>query len=121
MISPGFTFLSRNIRYPTEHLYIVISPIIDNKVLFVNVTTRKVSSDCSCTLGRGDHDFINHDSVINYGDALDAEVAKITEAIEQKIFKPHTPVSPVLLKKIQQGALSSPAFKPKFLKYLPSK
>lgn len=121
MIKPGVTFLSPNPDYPTEHLYIIISPIIEERVLFVNVTTKKESSDTTCILKKGDHPFIRHDSVINYGDAKDTEVKLIKKAIETKLFALQDPISDALLKRIQQGALTSPAFTPKYLKYIPRK
>jgi hypothetical protein len=120
MISPGFAFLSKRPSYPTEHLHIVISPIIDGKVLLVNVTSKKFDSDDTCVLCVGDHEFIKHDSVINYADAHDPEIDKMQEAILQKIFKPQPPVSEALLRRIQAGALISPAFKPAFIKYIPT-
>jgi hypothetical protein len=119
MLIPGFTFLSRNPQYVTEHLYIIISPVIDEKVLFVNVTTRKEFKDDTCILKKGDHDFIRHESVINYADATESDVSLIREAIANKIFKPHTPVRNDVLDKIQKGAYVSPAFPPKYLKYIP--
>ncbi len=119
MIGPGFAFRSARPPYSTEHLYIVISPVIEEKVLFVNVTTRTPVKDATCVLRKGDHPFIRHESVINYVDAVEAEVCRMREAIERKLFKPHDALTPALLKKIQDGALASPAFKPKFKKYIP--
>lgn len=65
------------------------------------------------------HNFIRHDSVINYGDAKDAPISKVKEAIEMSLFTPHDPVSNDLLKRIQKGALNSHAFPQKYLKYIP--
>jgi hypothetical protein len=120
MISPGVTFLSKRPSYPTEHLHIVISPIIDGKVLLVNVTSKKFDSDETCVLCLGDHEFIKHDSVINYGDAIDADILLMEKAILNQTFKPQSPVSDALLKRIQEGALKSDAFPPALLKYIPN-
>lgn len=119
-ISPGYTFLSPNPNYSTKHLYIIISPIIEEKVLIVNITSKKEKSDLSCVLQKGIHEFLRHESVVNYKDAIDAEVKKIIEAIECKLFTPQKPISITLLLKINKGALLSPAFKPKYLKYISS-
>lgn len=121
MLVPGFTFLGRNLHYPTEHFNIIISPNICGKILYVNITTKKESSDTTCIIKKGDHPWPSHDSVINYHDATETEVRFIEEALKIKLFKAHIPVSTALLKKIQQGALISPAFLPKYLKYIPSK
>ncbi len=117
MITTGFTFLSPTPEYETHHLYIVIS-IVDTKALFVNVTTKKAGSDVSCVLNVEDHDFITHESIINYGDARIAEIAKLKEAIEKQIIKPNKPVTDNLLNRILKGAKNSKAFPQGYLKHI---
>jgi len=84
----------------------------------VNVTTKKESSDTSCTLCVGDHSFISRDSVINYRDAKKPKVASLITAIEKSIITPNSPVSDSLLQKILLGALSSPFFPEGFKQYI---
>lgn len=119
MINVGFTFLAPNVQYSTQHLHIIIAITDNDRALFVNITTRKANKDDTCVIKTGEHRFIRHDSVINYGDAKDAPIIKIKEAIEMNLFTPHDPVSTELLKRIQIGALNSPAFPQKYLKYIP--
>jgi hypothetical protein len=116
---PGFAFLSRRPSYPTEHLHIVISPVIDGKVLLVNLTSKKYDSDDTCILCVGDHEFIKHDSVISYVDAIAADVSLMEKAILSQTFKPQSPISDTVLKKIQDGAQESDAFPDVLLKYIP--
>ncbi|MEE9259942.1 MAG: hypothetical protein V3U40_02375 [Candidatus Scalindua sediminis] len=119
MITTGFAFLSPTPKYPnTFHLYIIIS-IVDTKALLVNVTTKKASSDVSCVLQVGDHDFINRESVINYGEAIIAEIDNLKEALRKREIKPKNPVTEDLLIKILKGARNSKAFRQGYLKYLP--
>ncbi len=118
MTSPGVTFLAKRPSYPTEHLHIIISPIIDGKVVLVNVSSKKFDSDDTCVLCVGDHEFITHDSVINYGDAVAAPVSKIQEYLAMKQFKPLKPVSEGLLMRIKAGALESSAFPKSLKKYI---
>jgi hypothetical protein len=118
-IDIGYTFLSRNVEYPTKHLYIVISPIIEEKILIVNVTSKKEKSDLSCILQKGVHDFLRHDSVVNYRDATDADVKNVIKAVQCNLFEPQKSISSALLARIHKGALISPTFKPKYLKYIP--
>ena len=120
MIVPGFTFLSIRPSYTIPHLHIVISPIINGKVLLVNITSPKHDSDLTCVLKVGDHPFLTHDSVINYGDATDSEVELLKLSIRTKLITPKDPVSEELLKRIQAGALNSPALPQKFIKYIPT-
>jgi hypothetical protein len=119
MIKQGFTFLSRRPPYTTPHLYIIISSIIDEIVVFVNITTPKWDSDNTCIINVGDHSFVKHQSIINYGDAKETRVEYLREAVSNKFITPHDPVSPDLLQRIQAGALNSPAFNPSLLKYIP--
>ena len=119
MISTGFAFLSPTPEYETNHLYIVISIINNIEVLFVNVTTKKKNSDTSCILTSEDHDFIIHDSVINYADAKIAKIENLQKAIDSQVIHPQKPVSISGLERIQKGALNSNAFPQGYLKYIP--
>ncbi len=120
MITTKFTFLSRTHKSEKEHLYIIIA-VIDNdtKALFVNITTEKEDYDTSCILRVGDHEFITHDSVINYGEATITEIDKLEEAISKGRLKPHRPVTDNLLIRIVNGAKTSDAFPEGLLKHLP--
>jgi hypothetical protein len=120
MIGPGFTYLSRRPPHYTPHLYIIISPIIDDMVVFVNITTPKWDSDDTCILNIGDHSFVKHKSIINYGDAKETKIDYLEEAISKNYIIPHDPVSDGLLKRIQAGALDSSAFNPSLKKYIPN-
>lgn len=120
MIVPGFTFLSETPSSSSEHLYVILFPPIDGRVLFVNVTTQKHNSDSTCVLKVGEHPFLTHDSVINYADAADATLNQVNKAISMNVFKPHAPFSASLLKRVQGGAAASKAFPPKYRKYIPA-
>lgn len=120
MITAGYTFLSHNPAYDTKHLYIIIVMVADdNEAIFVNVTTKKDNNDSTCILRVNDHDFIRHDSVINYGDTVKTSISKIQKAVDLNIFIPQNPVSDELLEKILEGALSSPDLPRKYLEYIP--
>ncbi len=120
IIAPGFTFLSPTPEYNTNHLFIVISVNTDKtKAFFVNVTTKKESSDTSCVLKVGDHEFITRDSVINYADATVSEIDKLEQAIKMNVIKPHKPTTGDLLNRVLKGAFNSEALPKGYLKYLP--
>ncbi len=119
MVTPGFTFLSPTPEYNTKHLFIVIAIIDDNKkALCVNVTTKK-DRDMSCILKAGDHEFIKHDSVVNYGDVIKPEIDKLIEAINKRLIEPNKPITNDLFIRILKGARNSKAFRQGHLKYLP--
>ncbi|MDO9533270.1 MAG: hypothetical protein Q7O12_14245 [Deltaproteobacteria bacterium] len=69
---------------------------------------------------KGDHIFIRHESVINYGDAFETEIHLLEDAISKNYIEPHDPVSGALLGAIQEGVFVSDAFPPPLLKYFPA-
>jgi hypothetical protein len=83
----------------------------------VNVTTKK-DRDMSCVLKVGDHEFIKHDSVINYGDALIPETHILKEAINKGLIEVSKPVDDDVLSRIIKGATISDAFQKRYFKYL---
>ncbi len=98
------------LRLPNKipHLWIIISdPTPNNEVVIVNVTTADLSVDTSCTIKRGDHPFIKHESVIAYHYARLISVNKITEWKTKHYYESWTSVKYLLLKRIQQGAIDS--------------
>lgn len=120
MLSVGDTFHARAPKSTDKHLYIVIAiHEFTEDALFVNVTTDNGKHERCCTLQRGDHPFIRHNSTVNYGDAKTSHIGKIEKAISSGIFISDKPVSQSLLKRIQEGALHSQAFPPKYLPLIP--
>jgi len=108
MLNVGNAFLIPTPDYETKHLYILIAKEKSStKALMVNVTSYKPGCDCSCILSPGDHRFITHRSIINYGDAIITDVSKIEEGIRTKLIEMLDPVSTEVLKRIQGGALAS--------------
>lgn len=119
MVEIGITFLSPTPPYSTEHMFIVIA--VDNNIneaLFVNVTTKKPSSDTSCLLKVGDHPFIKHESVINYADTQKTSIDNLEKAFTAGILKTQQSVSQPLLERILRGAKKSDALPEKYKKYL---
>jgi hypothetical protein len=123
MLSAGDTFVGPTPpSFKFDHLFIVLAveESSPRQALFVNVTSKQTGCDETCLLNIGDHPFITHASVINYGDAVLADADKLEQAIRQNTFRAHKAVSESLLKKIQNGARTSDAFPPKYLDYLPA-
>ena len=76
--APGVSFL-----IPSEkghHLHFVLTPPLEGKVLVVGITSGMV--DPAFTLGPGDHEFIRHESFINYPAARIISVKQIEETLE---------------------------------------
>jgi len=107
MLTAGNTLLIRTPPNNKEHLFIIIA-VQDCAALLVNITTPKIGCDCSCCINVGEHPFLQHNSVVNYGDASIRPMSNIEACLKNNIIKRNSPVSIPLLKKIQHGAMISP-------------
>jgi hypothetical protein len=58
-------------------------------------------------LNKGDHPFVQHESVIAYRFSQIRAVEDITEMLRNGSARPRDPVSPQLLKRIRAGLLDS--------------
>ena len=81
--------------------------VIPPKWVMVNMTTFRPNVDTTVILYIGDHPFVRHKTVINYGDAHFCEIMKINEALKKELVSIKDPVSDNLLQKIQNGLLES--------------
>jgi hypothetical protein len=109
----GDTFILPKRSDQVEHLWIVIAETDPARRLSicVNVTTERPDSDPTCKLNAGDHPFVTHPSVIFYNDAREIDLAQVEKAlnagIKSFVCTLHTPCSPQLLARIQQGLIVS--------------
>ncbi len=118
MVNIGDTFLIPTPPdFATEHLFIVVISINKDEVLIVNITTKTDNSDLSCILTTKDHEFIYHDSVINYRDATKTSTKLLEANLENKKINTHQPCSKALLEKIVKGATNSEHLPDEFKQY----
>ncbi len=114
MVQLGSTFQS-------NHLYVVISDPAKHggKCVLVNLTTQRAKSDTTCILRPPDFpSFIHRATVVNYGDALEADAQLLERIIAQGEVTQHPEMAAAVLGRIVQGALISPAFPMGLRKYL---
>jgi hypothetical protein len=99
-----------------KHLFaLLISPVVVDgyghspMVLLANVTSVKngVAGDDACLLSEGEHPFITHDSFVDYRLARFEKADFIATKVKNGGFTEKEPCSPVLIRKIIQGALAS--------------
>jgi hypothetical protein len=112
MLKCGDTFLAPKSSAEKEHLWVIITdPDAEGKAVGVNITSLRSYSETTLVLDKGDHRFITHPSVVNYGLAQILDIRAVHTAIEKKpkyfVCKSHDPCSPELLKKVQDGMLRS--------------
>lgn len=96
-----------------QHLYIAIAKTSESKYLFVNVTTRRDSSEPTCVLlpGPGVPKFIVCESVIAYRFAREIDAVQLATLVTPGIPIPKGSCSSSILSKIQQGGLASKRLK----------
>ena len=107
MLKCGDTFLIEDEDGPECHLWIVITPPSEGEVVIVSVTTKRKKSETLTVLKKGDHPFIEHESVIAYRHSKVVTVESIEVAIRNGTAKRHEAVSPQLLKRVKTGLLES--------------
>ena len=105
---PGECILLPKASNEISHLWIIITePIGDQKrVVIANLTSMRSNSDQTVILKKGDHPFIQHDSIINYSDVRFVEVEKLINA--SAMFPVQKEFDSNILNKIQKGLLPSP-------------
>jgi hypothetical protein len=67
MLNRGDTFLIEDEDGQDCHLWIVTTPPAEGEVVIVGVTSKRKRSETHVILRKGDHPFIEHDSVIPIG------------------------------------------------------
>jgi hypothetical protein len=91
-----------------SHLWVVIAKSSDD-VAIVNFTSKtSLSADESCVITKGEHSFVAHDTIVLYRAAKMPKGAVLDSARDHKYLEMYDRVSPALLLRIQQGALTSP-------------
>ncbi len=91
------------------HCWTIISdPVIDpDRVLLVNFTSYDAFADQACILDVGDHPFFTHRTCVNYPMAREASNADLDLLRESGRLIMLQPLTPILLKRIRDGAMES--------------
>lgn len=99
-----------------EHLYIAIAQTSGSNYLFVNVTTRRNSSETTCILlpGSGVPSFIVRESVVAYQFAREMDATELAGLITVGSPIPKGSCSMPVLTQIQQGGLVSKRLRNKY-------
>jgi len=98
------------------HLYFIVATPTSNGKYYIllNMTKKKPSSDTSCILLPGDHRSVEHESVIQYMQAIRTKPDLLQTVIKRGSFTPGPRASRDLIRRIQEGALKSPHFRPEY-------
>lgn len=92
-----------------EHLYIAIAQTSSDQYLFVNITTRRSSSEDTCILTPGEDvpSFIVRESVVAYQFAREWDATELASKITPGSRVPKGSCSAMILTRIQQGGVAS--------------
>ena len=120
MLKAGDTVLMPKDLDSTPHLWIISTdPDASRHVVIVNVTTLRPHSDRTTILKRGDHPYIEHDSVVFYADARIVDSANVENLVRLKgdLAIQCDACSDELLQRVRGGLLDSENTPNKVLAY----
>jgi hypothetical protein len=102
----GDTFLRAD---SDKHLWIVLSdPNLDpENVLIVNLTSYDSRKESACILQSGDHQWITHQTCVNYEDAVVTTLAKLNAAKDAGAIRTNAKLSEQVLRRVLEGVLVS--------------
>lgn len=102
------------------HLWIVATEPLPatTETVVVSVTTLRNAADQTVVLRKGDHPFIQHDSVVRYGSAQIFLGSKIDSEIETGATKSHARCTEDLIDEIEEGLWASPFTPNKILRFM---
>jgi hypothetical protein len=91
------------------HLFFVISDSAQDRdrLVVVPLMTWDQYKDNTCTIEKGEHDFVRHRSYIDYRCAKMVAADFVEKQIKTRAFRKHSPASATLLAKIREGAAKS--------------
>lgn len=107
MLNCGDTFLTGDGDEDNFHLWIIITQPNEGEVVTVCVVTSHKRSERLVVLNKGDHPFIDHESVIAYYYSKIRAVADIEAAFVARAARKREPVSEHILRRAQNGLLDS--------------
>jgi hypothetical protein len=115
MISKASPPLRLGETFLREHLWVVCTlPDESGSVIAVNFTTKRLDSDVSCVVKAGEHSFVAHDTVLAYERMLVWDTSTQQKILDNPPLCPgKAPVKPIILLRIQNGALKSKLAAPK--------
>lgn len=102
-------------RDPTQpHLFILMTVPSGpaQQVLMVPVSTRTRRSDTTCVINAGDHDFFQHESVVEYRYARIEPAERLVRGVSSGEFVEREAVSQQLFDRVRTGFFKSRFVKP---------
>jgi hypothetical protein len=115
----GFTFLYPINDRQNEHLWLVATnPNEDELVVVVNITTLRGAKDQTIVLQSGEHEFIKHDSCVNYAMAEVLSIEKLHARLGSGRAKRHSDMNADLTALVLSGFTASPFTKNRIVDFI---
>jgi hypothetical protein len=91
-------------------MWVVVAelPGSPEQVVAVSLTTRRDGCDTTVILDPDDHKFIVRETVIDYGNTRIFDRNELVDRINKKFFGTNDPFKDDIVKRLQQGLVSSP-------------
>ncbi|MEI7730759.1 MAG: hypothetical protein WCO56_14390 [Verrucomicrobiota bacterium] len=106
----------------SNHPWFVVSKVMGNKVLAVNITDAEKCSDRSCLIGVAEHPIVTKPSAVFYKKAREFDAKKLEKELDKGLnVRRLEKCEQRLLERIIQGALKSDDLTAKFLRYVSHK
>ena len=86
---------------------VAVLPENPERVVAVSLTTKRSDADTTVVFDIGDHQFIKHETVVNYTDARVFNRDELIKRINDKFFEEGQPFKQDKIEQMQQGLLKS--------------
>jgi hypothetical protein len=104
----GHCFLYPLTGFETAHIWVIATePNADGQFAIVNFTSLKGNKDQTVILRKGEHEFITHDTCVNYWAADISSIDVLQAMLECGQARMERDLDETLLKLIQQGFTAS--------------
>ncbi len=119
MLCPGDTFFFCAI--PKRHLWLVISDPAsypNDPVVIVSLRTYRPNLESTCVLNPGDHAFVTHKTVVDYGNMRMHPRGRLDGLARAGRLDMREPMDPEVLQRVRMGAFASKRVAGKFRRVL---
>ena len=119
-VGAGDTFKIAKSPKATKHLWVVLTDPDDEvqHVAMVNLTTRREHSDSTVLLYPGDHEFVEHETAVQYKDARLFSAHGLIEAVRRGAATKHATMRQDVLERLLDGVTNSPYTPAKIVTYV---
>jgi len=117
ILYPGMVLFPYEAKWAAHKTIILSNVLPDNKIITVNMTSKKETSDTTSVLHKSDYDLLEHPTIIEYYRMEFDNVDIIERSIKERRLNVNKKLSDDILKYVQRGACLSSALNNKYRCY----